>query len=412
MKTESIQHRKWITKCFMALLTFCLVLTGIFFIAPIEAEAATLPSIYFDNEEEFNAYYGYEPLTESTYELTADRTIDNTYCGYIIPSGENVTINGNGHTIYIIDDDPGLNNRDMTLFKVSSSATLTLNNVNIVVRKFVSTNTYNDFANIIDTDLYSVVNVNNCTIDGSENEITRGYLARIAPTATFTATSTTFRNWVMCYGYDAPIVNKGLLTLKGCTFDNENSNYGSDFSSAGAIYQYGTTTYEDGGKSYTYKPRMYISGNTTFDGCMGEEAGAILIEDGGYENYISETNGGQIVFKNCYSSSGGGGALRVGATENGTHIYGNVVFQDNWTFGKGGAIYGSNMWIGRQGTSRVTIKDNSARTYGGGIAAIDKVYLGRVDVTGNTAGRDDADYDWWDSYTSGGGIYTEGLLAV
>ena len=146
MKTDTIQSRKWITKCFMALLTFCLVLTGIFFIAPIEAEAATLPSIYFDNEDEYYAYHGYEPLTESTYELTADRTIDNTYCGYIIPSGENVTINGNGHTIYIIDDDPGLNNRDMTLFKVSSSATLTLNNVNIVVRKFVSTNTYNDFA--------------------------------------------------------------------------------------------------------------------------------------------------------------------------------------------------------------------------------------------------------------------------
>ena len=78
MKNDTIQTRKWITTCLMALLTFCLVLTGIFFIASIEAEAATLPSIYFDNEEEFNAYYGYEPLTESTYELTADRTIDNT----------------------------------------------------------------------------------------------------------------------------------------------------------------------------------------------------------------------------------------------------------------------------------------------------------------------------------------------
>ncbi|MBR2293136.1 MAG: InlB B-repeat-containing protein, partial [Clostridia bacterium] len=33
-------------------------------------------------------------------------------------------------------------------------------------------------------------------------------------------------------------------------------------------------------------------------------------------------------------------------------------------------------------------------------------------MTGNTAGRDDADDDRWDSYTSGGGIYTEGLFAV
>ena len=40
MKTESIQKRNWITTCLMALLTFCLVLTGIFFIAPLEAKAA------------------------------------------------------------------------------------------------------------------------------------------------------------------------------------------------------------------------------------------------------------------------------------------------------------------------------------------------------------------------------------
>ncbi len=40
MKTDTIQTRKWITKCLMALLCFCLVLTGMLFIAPIEAEAA------------------------------------------------------------------------------------------------------------------------------------------------------------------------------------------------------------------------------------------------------------------------------------------------------------------------------------------------------------------------------------
>ena len=41
MKNDTIQTRKWITTCLLALLTFCLVLTGIFFIAPIEAEAAS-----------------------------------------------------------------------------------------------------------------------------------------------------------------------------------------------------------------------------------------------------------------------------------------------------------------------------------------------------------------------------------
>ena len=90
---------------------------------------------------------------------------------------------------------------------------------------------------------------------------------------------------------------------------------------------------------------------------------------------------------------------------NGTHIYGNVVFTVNSAKTIGGAIYGSNIWIGRQGTARVSITDNIAGTYGGGIASVDKVYLGRVDVTNNTAGTPV-------STTSGGGIYSEGLFAV
>ena len=49
MKTDTIQTRKWITKCLWALLTFCLVLTGVFFIAPIEAEAAVGGTFTMDN---------------------------------------------------------------------------------------------------------------------------------------------------------------------------------------------------------------------------------------------------------------------------------------------------------------------------------------------------------------------------
>lgn len=49
MKTDTIQTRKGITRCLMALLTFCLVLTGVFFIAPIEAEAAVGGTFTVDN---------------------------------------------------------------------------------------------------------------------------------------------------------------------------------------------------------------------------------------------------------------------------------------------------------------------------------------------------------------------------
>ena len=49
MKNDTTQSRSRIMTCLMALLTFCLVLTGIFFIAPIEAEAAVGDTFTVDN---------------------------------------------------------------------------------------------------------------------------------------------------------------------------------------------------------------------------------------------------------------------------------------------------------------------------------------------------------------------------
>ena len=76
MKTDTIQTRNRITTCLIALLTFCLVLTGIFFIAPIEAEAAVNDTFTVDNityrvltEEEGN--YTVEVLDEALTEETA-----------------------------------------------------------------------------------------------------------------------------------------------------------------------------------------------------------------------------------------------------------------------------------------------------------------------------------------------------
>lgn len=76
MKTDTIQTRNRITTCLLALLTFCLVLAGVFFIAPIEAEAAVGDTFTVDNiiyrvltEEEGN--YTVEVLDEALTEETA-----------------------------------------------------------------------------------------------------------------------------------------------------------------------------------------------------------------------------------------------------------------------------------------------------------------------------------------------------
>ena len=49
MKTDTMRNKGWITASILSLLTFCLVLTGIFFIAPIEAEAAVGGTFTVDN---------------------------------------------------------------------------------------------------------------------------------------------------------------------------------------------------------------------------------------------------------------------------------------------------------------------------------------------------------------------------
>ena len=89
MKTDTIQTRKWITTCLMALLTFCLVLTGIFFIAPIEAEAAEGDTFVVDNIE-------YTVLTEEegnyTVEVSGNTLTSKT--AVVIPS----TVTNDTHT--------------------------------------------------------------------------------------------------------------------------------------------------------------------------------------------------------------------------------------------------------------------------------------------------------------------------
>ena len=81
MKNDTIQRKKRITTCLMALLTCCLVLTGIFFIAPIEAEAAVGDTFTVDN-------ITYEVLTETgntfTVEVCGNTLTENT--SVVIPA--------------------------------------------------------------------------------------------------------------------------------------------------------------------------------------------------------------------------------------------------------------------------------------------------------------------------------------
>ena len=116
MKTDTIQTRKWITTCLMALLTFCLVLTGIFFIAPIEAEAAS-------NTERYTAHEQAQTLS-GTYTLGTSTT--STY-GWVVPANTTVTINGNnltvskqegnGYPLYMVERGATLIINDLTIYK-------------------------------------------------------------------------------------------------------------------------------------------------------------------------------------------------------------------------------------------------------------------------------------------------------
>jgi len=92
MKTDTIQTRKGITTCLMALLTFCLVLTGIFFIAPIKAEAAVGDNFLVDgivytvlSEEEGDKRVSVtaNTLTESTA-VDIPQTVENNGVEYTV----------------------------------------------------------------------------------------------------------------------------------------------------------------------------------------------------------------------------------------------------------------------------------------------------------------------------------------
>ena len=104
MKTDTIQTRNRITTCLIALLTFCLVLTGIFFIAPIEAEAAVGETFYENGIQ-------YKILTEQEGNYTVEISNINIDTWFysdsrIIPStverkGTEYTVVGIGESAFL-----------------------------------------------------------------------------------------------------------------------------------------------------------------------------------------------------------------------------------------------------------------------------------------------------------------------
>ncbi len=126
MKTHTTQTRKWITACLMALLTFCLVFAGMFFLAPVKAEAAVGETFNVDDIE-------YKVLTEGSGNNTVEvcgTTLTSSPLNIVIP--ETVTYNSITYTVTRIasgnmvynSGSGGLEPEGAFTFKTISSITL------------------------------------------------------------------------------------------------------------------------------------------------------------------------------------------------------------------------------------------------------------------------------------------------
>ena len=151
MKNDTIQTRKWITTCLMALLTFCLVLTGVFFIAPIEAEAA--------ESEPFTI------TTDASDTISINVNYSSSAAYSIIDIGENktVVIEGNGHKYTKIPTTA--QHRDEPLLRVEKGTSVTVNNF-VFDGGWTDSSDYNDYMNapLIVVESGGELVLNNCIV--------------------------------------------------------------------------------------------------------------------------------------------------------------------------------------------------------------------------------------------------------
>ena len=395
MKNDTIQTRKWITTCLMALLTFCLVLTGIFFIAPIEAEAA-------------------EATTATIEQSMKIQSFD-------IGENKNVIIEGNGHklTKYLYSE--SWQTGSTPLIRVEKGSTVTINNLvldggRIEEMDYIKTP-------LIVVDPGGTLIMNNCIIQNVETRgVSRGGGIRVEANATCTLNNTIVQNcYVMSHHEDSAyspdqiwgggIYNGGTLTIQGdsiiqnCHAITEKSTraaYG------GGIAQPATSTYtNDAGYEVTFYPSLYVYGDTEIANCSATNYGGGIYVRGG-KTAVIDGNGGTIkihdnsVTRDYYS---GGAGIFISGTNDGSYIYNDVqIYNNSATYGSGIYIVDGTVWIGRHGSSRVQIHGNYAEEGKGyqiyaneyhsdydadsllGFSTVydieTKLYLGKVDVYG------------------------------
>ena len=397
MKNDTIQSRKWITTCLMALLTFCLMLTGIFFIAPIEAEAAEASTA----------------TIEQSMKITS----------FDIGENKNVIIEGNGHklTKYLYSE--SWQTGSTPLIRIEKGSTVTINNLvldggRIEEMDYIQTP-------LIVVDPGGTLIMNNCIIQNVETRgVSRGGGIRVEANATCTLNNTIVQNcYVMSHNegstyspvqiWGGGIYNGGTLTVQGdsiiqnchaITARSDRAAYG------GGIAQPATSTYtNDAGYEVTFYPSLYVYGDTEIANCSATNYGGGIYVRGG-KTAVIDGNGGTIkihdnsVTRDYYN---GGAGIFISGTNDGSYIYNDVqIYNNSAIYGSGIYIVDGTVWIGRHGSSRVQIHGNDAEEGKGyqiyateyyqdydadsslGFFTVydveTKLYLGKVDVYGGS----------------------------
>ena len=166
-----------------------------------------------------------------TFTLTnTDETADATTSGFTI--AKNITITGQGAGSTIIQSASTSNTADRRIFTISSTYTVTINNLTI---RYGKTGGYIDGGGILNS---GTLNMSNCFIsynygDGNGGGISNG--------GSMTLTNCTVDQNIATYYTGGGIYNNGTLSINNCSINNNHSN-NSNWGSGGGIYHVAATT--------------------------------------------------------------------------------------------------------------------------------------------------------------------------
>jgi predicted outer membrane repeat protein len=208
----------------------------------------------------------------------------------------------------------------------------------------------------------------------------------------------------------------GTLTINGGQFKNNKSISGDNYAMGGAIFNYagkldilGTTenpvmfeeniAYVGGafsdmqnvGSETVIKNAVFSENHASADAGAAGLYGKVLVENTVFSENTAAITVDDIVAD--VKQSDGGGAILVGGTSDVTLK--NVVFEDNETGARGGAISARHGEGYVLNIDAALFEDNKSANFGGGIA---NVYAGTVNIN-------NADFDENKAEKSGGAIY-------